>query len=173
MKKLITSLLKKIGIISAPQISAEDLNNDPHLSILSAIKANAEMVVDKYKNDDFLKVDYSRESLNSIENVLDDLSDITYEVDIELVGNAINLHASYILNVAYNEFGGRFSVIKRGNEVLPILIVGEPNFEVGIIAHDKVKGRINGDPADNIPFFYQGFVEHVESATPGKKVIIA
>jgi len=49
----------------------------------------------------------------------------------------------------------------------PVLIVGEPEFRVAMIAWDKVRGRLSGDKADNIPFFYAGFAERVRGAQPG------
>lgn len=49
----------------------------------------------------------------------------------------------------------------------PVLVVGEPRFRVAILTWDKTKGRLLGDEADNIPFFYAGFAGCVRSATDG------
>jgi hypothetical protein len=46
-----------------------------------------------------------------------------------------------------------------------------PQFHVAIITFDKVRGRLGGDKADNIQFFYQGFSERVRSAKPGTKAL--
>lgn len=48
-----------------------------------------------------------------------------------------------------------------------MLVVGEPRFRVAILTWDKTKGRLLGDEADNIPFFYAGFAGCVRSATDG------
>jgi hypothetical protein len=36
-----------------------------------------------------------------------------------------------------------------------------------LMTRDKVRGRLSGDAADNIPFFYSGFAERVRRAEPG------
>jgi hypothetical protein len=51
-----------------------------------------------------------------------------------------------------------------------VLVVGEPSFHVAMISWDKVRGRLNGDEADNIPFFYAGFAKRVREAEPGNHV---
>lgn len=52
-----------------------------------------------------------------------------------------------------------------------MLVVGEPEYHVALLAADKVRGRVLGDEADNIPFFYEGFAARVRSATPGLHII--
>jgi hypothetical protein len=52
-----------------------------------------------------------------------------------------------------------------------VLVVGEPSFHVAMIAWDKVRGRLKGDEADNIPFFYAGFAKCVREAEPGSHVL--
>lgn len=52
-----------------------------------------------------------------------------------------------------------------------VIVVGEPEFHVAIITWDKVAGRLSGDPADNIPFFFAGFTERVRAAVPGDRAI--
>ncbi|RYV02063.1 hypothetical protein SOPP22_10830 [Shewanella sp. OPT22] len=157
--------------MSAPA-SANKLQNNPHSELLSAVNGNAELAVNQFQEQASSNLDYSRNSLSGLEFVIDDASDIFDVLEPEQAENLVNLFASYILSVAYKEFGGRFSLINNDDEVIPVLILGEPDFEVVVLAHDKVRGRINGDKADNIPFFYQGIVEHVKSAIKGKKVVI-
>jgi hypothetical protein len=36
-----------------------------------------------------------------------------------------------------------------------------------MMALEKVRGRVGGDEADNIPFFYAGFAERARKAVPG------
>lgn len=84
------------------------------------------------------------------------------EAIIELVG-------CYILEVGYREHGGKFSWYEKGQQ--PVLIVGEPTFHVAMMAFDKVRGRVSGDRGDNIPFFYEGFRERVNGATPGSRAV--
>ena len=46
-------------------------------------------------------------------------------------------------------------------------MVGEPAFRVALLAWDRVRGRLSGDAAANIPFFYAGFAERARRAEPG------
>ena len=52
-----------------------------------------------------------------------------------------------------------------------LLVVGEPKFHVAIMTFDKVRGRLGGDDADNIPFFYEGFAARIRSAKRGTKAL--
>src|SRR5690606_26070750 len=103
------------------------------------------------------KLDYSPESLTIVEELLEEassqwLSKESREALIELLG-------CYILEVGMREHGGRYGYLTARQQ--PVLIVGEPNFVVSMITFDKVRGRLSGDLADHIPFFYEGFSERV------------
>ncbi|EGM68970.1 hypothetical protein SOHN41_03035 [Shewanella sp. HN-41] len=152
--------------------NANAKDDELHLDILNIVKENAKVAIENNRN--FVKgnLDLSRKSLEDIEYVLDDASFFVEDLNEEQKANLINIYASYILNVAYKEYGGRFTLFQFNKEPVPILIVGEPEYSIGILAHDKVEGRMNGDKADNIPFFYQGLVEHVRDAKKGEKIIV-
>ena len=53
----------------------------------------------------------------------------------------------------------------------PVLVVGEPAFHVALMTWNKVRGRLGGDAADNLPFFYDGFAATARQAVPGRRVI--
>jgi hypothetical protein len=40
-----------------------------------------------------------------------------------------------------------------------------------MITWDKVAGRLKGDKADSIPFFWQGFAERARERKPGTDVL--
>jgi hypothetical protein len=111
------------------------------------------------------KLDYSVKSLAMVEEMLAEAS--TYRLDMSQKDqNAlVELLGSYILMVAHKQHGGAFYWNEQREQ--PILVIGEPKFHVAILAFDKVRGRLGGDKADNIPFFYEGFSERVRVATPG------
>jgi hypothetical protein len=48
-----------------------------------------------------------------------------------------------------------------------VLVVGDPVCHIGLHATDKVRGRLGGDTADNIPFFYSGFAARARRREPG------
>jgi len=49
----------------------------------------------------------------------------------------------------------------------PILVTGQPEFEVSIIAFEKVKGRLENGKEDNIPFYFAGYTERVQNKQSG------
>jgi hypothetical protein len=40
-----------------------------------------------------------------------------------------------------------------------------------MITWDKVKGRLSGDPADNLPFFFEGFAQRAQNAEAGTRAL--
>jgi len=50
-------------------------------------------------------------------------------------------------------------------------VVGEPEFHVAMITWDKVKGRLSGDTADNVPFFFEGFARRAQNAEAGTRAL--
>ena len=108
--------------------------------------------------------DYSEESLNTIEEALEEASQHATSLTERQVLGLAQLFGCYVLEVARRHLGGTYHWDEQRSQ--PVLVVGEPQFHVGIIAWDKIRGRLNGDPADNIPFFYQGFAQRVRSAIP-------
>jgi hypothetical protein len=113
--------------------------------------------------------DYSEESLNTIEETLEEASQHVASLTEDEIHGLVQRLGCYVLEVARRSFGGTYHWYEQRSQ--PVLVVGEPQFHVAIIAWDKVRGRLNGDPADNIPFFYQGFAQRVRSATPGVRAV--
>ena len=75
----------------------------------------------------------------------------------------------YVLEVARREFGGRY--LWHNELQQPVLVAGEPQVHVAMVAWSKVQGRLAGDEADNISFFYSGFAERVTNAQAGTHVL--
>jgi hypothetical protein len=50
-------------------------------------------------------------------------------------------------------------------------MVGDDVSHVAIATWARVRGRLSGDEADNIPFFYEGFSRRVKAGPPGKPVL--
>jgi hypothetical protein len=46
-------------------------------------------------------------------------------------------------------------------------VTGQPEFEVSLLACEKVKGRLKNGYEDNIPFFFDGYKERVEKKESG------
>ena len=102
--------------------------------------------------------DYSIESLVDVDQLLDEMND--FEIDKDTIFNMCTMIGSYIFETARKNYGGKYYWIQE--EQQPILVVGEPDFSVAIMAWDKVKGRLENGTEDNIPFYVEGFREHIE-----------
>ena len=111
-------------------------------------------------------LDYSEESLKIVEEMLEEISASGASAKADSVATVFS---SYILEVGRRQFGGKYSWYQKGNQ--PVLVVGEPRFSIAIITLDRVRSRMRGDPADNIPFFFEGFSSRVRKAKPGDAVL--
>jgi len=108
-------------------------------------------------------MDYSGASLQAVEELLAEASQ--QPLRAEARDAIVELLGCYILEVAFREFGGKWSWYEERQQ--PVLIVGEPEFHVAMSTFDRVRGRLSGDVGDNIPFFYEGFAERARDAQPG------
>lgn len=96
------------------------------------------------------QLDYSRASLDLVDEILDGFSaqDDPLPSDLHFQASA------YICEVARREFGGRYLAGDESNPV--VLVIGESDFQVGVMVMGKVAGRVTNGPEDSIPFFYDG-----------------
>ena len=120
---------------------------------------NAENFVSRTTNR-FNGLDFSVKSLEVVDNVLEEASDFYEEMNETQRQNLITSVGSYIFEVARRNFGGKYFWYDHLNQ--PILVTGQPEFEVSMIAFDKVKGRLENGKEDNIPFYFAGYVERVQ-----------
>jgi hypothetical protein len=105
---------------------------------------------------DASKLDYSESSLRLIDQVLDDF----YRKQATLPEDLHFLASAYVFETARRQFGGRYL---RGDQDNPfVLVIGEPDFQLGVLVMGKIKGRAVNGPEDSIPFFYTGIAPLVE-----------
>jgi hypothetical protein len=110
-------------------------------------------------------LDYSEPSLAILDQMAEEVAGYFEDMTTNQRETASQQFGCYILEVGRRQFGGRYAWFEQRNQ--PVLIVGEPAFRVAMIAWDKALGRLSGDAADDIPFFYTGFAERVRCAEPG------
>ena len=128
-------------------------------------------VVISSKSRNGIVLDYSESSLQVVEDMISEAAGYASKLTPDQLANMAQNFGCYILDVARREFGGRYYWFAQRNQ--PVLVVGEPAFKVAILAWDKVRGRLSGDEADNIPFFYAGFAERARRAEPGTDALYA
>lgn len=115
-------------------------------------------------------LDFTEQSLKVIDNILDELSDFYPEMEEDQQNGIINLIGSYVFEVARRNFGGKYFWHDQRNQ--PILVTGQPEFEISIIVFDKIKGRIINGQEDNISYFFEGYSERVRNAKNGDSATI-
>lgn len=114
-------------------------------------------------------LDFSEASLDVVEEMLAEAAGFVDGMTDEQVVNIAQQMGCYVLEVGRRTHGGRY--VWHEGRGAPVLLVGEPDFRVAMLAWDKTEGRLRGDEADNIPFFYAGFAGRVRSAGPGDDVL--
>lgn len=114
-------------------------------------------------------LDYTSSSLAKIEEILTEAAGYRDRLSEEQVQTIAQMVGCYILEVGRRDLGGEY--FWHEDREQPILVVGEPDFHVALMTWDKVKSRLRGDAADNIPFFYDGFAERARQAEKGTRAL--
>lgn len=166
LRKFLLVLLTTLGLGSGlPPAAIADSSN----SLATQVREKAELAVSQFQKRAGGKLDYSERSLSVVEEMLAEAAQYTSQMQPGDVKALTELMGSYILEVAYRRHGGKFEWHEGRNQ--PVLVVGAPKFRVALMTFDKVKGRLSGDKADNIVFFYEGFATRLKSAAPGANVL--
>lgn len=131
---------------------------------------NSKICVDHFKEKYPNLLDYSEKSLEYIEEILDEASDFKDQLQEQQRSWIINIIGSYVFEVARTNYGGKYYMLDQKNQ--PILVTGQPKFEISIVVFDKIAGRIDNGKEDNIPFFFQGYSERVKNCKKGDKAMI-
>lgn len=102
---------------------------------------------------------YSEESLQLVDRVLEDF----YQRQAVLPDDLHFLVSGYVFETARRQFGGRYL---RGDQDNPfVLVIGEPDFQVGVLVMRKIRGRVANGLEDSIPYFFAGIAPLVERRT--------
>lgn len=110
---------------------------------------------------DAAKLDFGRDSVLLVDQVLQDF----YSQGVQLPDDLHFLASAYVFECARKLYGGRYL---RGDQQNPfVLVIGEPDFQIGFCAMEKVLGRATNGPEDNLLFFFDG----IESPYQQKKSI--
>lgn len=123
-----------------------------------------------YVADDFVehfrdgKLDYSVESLNLLEEYLDDLS--CFGLEDEALNNAAETIGSYIFETARRCYGGEYTWSEEYDQ--PMLVTVMPELSVAIMAFDKVKKRLKNESKESISLYISKYKEHIEKGKQQK-----
>lgn len=96
------------------------------------------------------KLDFGRESITLVDKVLQDF----YLRKAPLPDDLHFLASAYVFECARRQYGGKYL---RGDEQNPfVLVIGEPDCQIGFCVMGKVQGRATNGPEDSLQFFYDG-----------------
>ncbi|WP_089400920.1 hypothetical protein [Noviherbaspirillum humi] len=138
-------------------------------SILQDVVDTAARAVETFSDRTEGNLDFSESSLSIIEELLEEASAYVTEMPESRVTDLIQLFGCYVLEVARKNYGGDYAWLddNRG----PVLVVGEPATHIAISTWAKVRGRLNGDRADDIPFFYKGFSNMARERPTARRIL--
>jgi hypothetical protein len=139
------------------------------LDLATQVGNKAALAVDQFQKRAKGRLDYSEQSLAVVDDMLAEAFRHLKEISSDDVNSLVELMGSYILEVGRRKYGGVYQWFEA--DAQPVLIVGQPKFSIGIMTFDKVRGRLSGDKADNIVFFYKGFSARVKAAVPGTNAL--
>lgn len=134
-------------------------------NLAAQVQEKAVLAVSQFQKRAGGRLDYSEKSLATVEEMLAEASRYAKEMPPADVKALVELMGSYILEVGRRQHGGTYQWHEARDQ--PVLVVGQPTFSVAMMTFDKVRGRLSGNQADNIVFFYEGFSARVKTATPG------
>lgn len=115
------------------------------------------------------RLDFSVASLQAVDEILAEASAYVGDLDEAVVTGLVQQIGCYVLEVGRRAFGGEYFWHEEGEQ--PILVVGEPEAHVALMTWSKVVGRLTGDEADDIVFFFQGFAGKAATPEPGTRVL--
>jgi hypothetical protein len=138
-------------------------------TVLEDVVSTAKRAVETFHDRSNGGLDFSESSLSIVEEMLAEASDYVSEMPTSQISGLVQLLGCYVLEVARATHGGEYAWIDETRG--PVLVVGEPQRHIAIATWDKVRSRLHGDPADNIPFFYQGFADLAKMLPPGRRTL--
>lgn len=136
-------------------------------AVLQDVVDTAKRAVDNFHDRSGGGLNFSESSLSIVEEMLAEASDYISQMSQPEISSLVQLLGCYVLEVARTTYGGEYAWLDEARG--PVLIVGEPATHIAIATWAKVRGRLSGDPADNIPFFYQGFADMASTLPAGKR----
>ena len=138
-------------------------------AIHEEVLATAERAVAALQDRAGGRLDWSVASLQAVDEMLVEVSDYVADLDEAVVTSLVQQLGCYVLEVGRRAFGGTYFWHEEGEQ--PILVVGEPDAHVALMAWSKVTGRITGDAGDDIVFFFDGFAAKAAQPEPGSNVL--
>ncbi|MFL6629670.1 MAG: hypothetical protein ACJ8G1_24755 [Vitreoscilla sp.] len=138
-------------------------------AIHEEVVATAERAVGALQERAGGRLDWSVASVAVVDEMLVEVSGYVADLDEAVVTSLVQQLGCYVLEVGRRACGGTYFWHEEGEQ--PVLVVGEPEAHVALMAWSKVTGRITGDEGDDIVFFFDGFVAKAAQPEPGSNLL--
>lgn len=129
---------------------------------------NAQKYIEDYDEEN--ELNYSENSLLSVNKFIEDQYQFGDPLNAEYNNEIMELVSSYVLEVARRIYGGNYTWNEGTTE--PVLITGQPEFEISFSVYDKVRTRLETEHSENIIYYFNLFAEKVKNAKPGDKEMV-
>ena len=150
---------------------ADNTIDDAQKDFIEKCTNNAERLLSSFNERLDNSLDYSVPSLKVLDHeILSLFSENKDDMDSGMLDDIVAQAGSYIFEVARRNYGGKYYWFDQLNQ--PILVTGQPDFEISILAFEKVKQRIENGEEDNIPYFFDGYEERVKKGVKGDRAMI-
>jgi hypothetical protein len=129
------------------------------------IKEDAKKFVEDFNDED--QFDFSEESLVHVDRFIADQYQFGDPLNAEYNNEIVELVGSYVLEVARKIYGGNYMWNK--DKSAPILMSGQPKYEIVFSTFEKIKKRMETERSENILYYFNIFAQKVKNAKPGDK----
>ncbi|MBY0347804.1 MAG: hypothetical protein K2W79_06045 [Hydrotalea flava] len=130
---------------------------------------SAEMFVISFNKKYNNKLDFSTESLQTLELVLSEMADFASEMSESLKVKYIEAAASYFLEIVRRVKGGYYIWNTELNQ--PVLVFGGPDFNISLPAFEKIKQRLENKKSEKIVDYYNRFLAEINKIKSGESNI--
>ena len=117
------------------------------------MSANANLLVKQFKDD--AKLDFTIESLREVDIIIKDSIVFYKKADSETKRKMIIKIGAYVFEVARKKFGGQYYWYNRLDQ--PILVTGQPEFEMSFLAYEKVRGCFENGKQNEISLVFEDY----------------
>lgn len=139
-------------------------------SFIQQISKQADELVSAFNERYNGDLDYSEKSLVSLDRILNSFSAMKHKMDEEVLQGITHEAGAYLFEVVRRNYGGKYYWLNTENQ--PILVIGQPEFEICITAYEKVRMRIANGAEDSIPYYVQLVSQTIKQAKPGDRATI-
>lgn len=145
-------------------------NRREQSAIGKQIKLRAEEFVITY-GVHYKGLDYSVQSINVLDRLLCDITPNWGEMSADIKHEVITNASSYVLWVIKQQCGGSFYWSEQ--RLQPVLVIGEPNYRVALMAQDRVKNKVEKTDAPGIILLYRQVMDELQAAVSTTDILLS